>query len=58
MSAILVLTMMGAFIATIYLAHKDGKQIGREYGYNEARARMRHPSNQSNVRVRPREHQW
>lgn len=57
MSAILIITMMIAFIATIYLAHKDGKQIGREYGYNEARARMRHPSNQSNVRVRPREHQ-
>lgn len=58
MSAILVITMMGAFIATIYLAHKDGKQIGREYGYNEARARMRHPSNQSNVRVHHRETRW
>lgn len=58
MSVILVITMMIAFIATIYLAHKDGKQIGRECGYNEARARMKHPSNQNNVRVRPREHQW
>lgn len=54
MSAILVIILMAAFIAAIYLVHQDGMRMGREYGYNEARARMRHPSNQSNVKVRTR----
>jgi len=54
MNGTLAIMLLASLAVTIVLVHQDGKRIGREYGYNEARARMRHPSNQTNVRVRQR----